>query len=233
MDRSDVVRGINRTWETAERLDIAETFGNAGPLPVKDEFRDLLFSADTLYVDAYLAGLSMSHYNVLLSDYSYFQFSWEREGYVRYAFYPNPFISGKEEELANFKRLRELVVADMITHEEYLALIADGSVSSGVPMFRYENAPDQRKPFRHPCSHFHIGFHSENRWPLRRVLTPLAFSLMVFKAYYGLPWKAKGDDEQKDVSNVFERMLIEEKANCRLVSIDLFDEIEERTFFFA
>ena len=86
MDRSDVVRGINRTWETAERLDIAETFGNAGPLPVKDEFRDLLFSADTLYVDAYLAGLSMSHYNVLLSDYSYFQFSWEREGYVRYAF---------------------------------------------------------------------------------------------------------------------------------------------------
>ncbi|MCF1440603.1 DUF2290 domain-containing protein [Ralstonia nicotianae] len=232
MDRSDVVRGINRTWEVSELLDVAEVFGNAGPLPVNDEFRDLLFSADTSYMDVYLAGLSMSHYNVLLSDYSYFQFSWEREGYVRYAFYPNPFVSGKEEDLISFKRRRELVVAELITHEEYLSLIADGSLSSGVPMFRYENAPDQRKKFRHPCSHFHIGFHSENRWPLKRILTPLAFSLLVFKAYYGLPWKMRGDDDEEDVSNVFERMLIDERANCRLVSNVLFEEIEERTFFF-
>ncbi|PLZ00962.1 DUF2290 domain-containing protein [Burkholderia sp. WAC0059] len=233
MDRSDVIRGINRTWDTAELLGIAEVFGNSGILPVNEKFRDLLFSSDTLYTDIYLAGLSMSHYNVLLSDYSYFQFSWERESYVRYAFYPNPFISGKEEDLSKFKRLRELVTAEMITHEEYLSLISDNSSSSGVPMFRYENAPDQRRKFRHPCSHFHIGFHSENRWPLNRILTPFAFSLLVFKAYYGFSWKEIGDNDEQDISNVFERMLIEEKTNCRLVSAELFEKIEERSFFFS
>lgn len=233
MERSDVIRGINKTWEAAENLYIAEAFGNGAPISVNEEFRDLLFSAKTSYIDIYLAGLSMSHYNILLSDYSYFQFSWEREGYVRYAFYPNPFTSEKIEDLEKIKHFRELLSAGLINHEEYLSLIAEKSLVSGVPMFRYENAPDQRKKFRHPCSHFHIGFHSDNRWPLRRILTPLAFSLLVFKAYYGTPWKENDEDEDGDVGNAFEKMLIEEKNNCRLVSDRLFDKIEEQTFFFA
>lgn len=122
-----------------------------------------------------MAGLSLSHYNILLTDYSYFQFSWDRENYVRYAYYPNPFISGKDNELESFRRLQELVESGLLQHEEYLTILSERSAMSGIPMLRYENAPDQRKKFAHPCSHFHIGFHSENRWPVRRILTPYAF----------------------------------------------------------
>lgn len=162
-----------------------ESFANAGLLPLNEEFRDLILSSKTTYSSVYVAGLSLSHYNILLTDYSYFQFSWDRENYVRYAYYPNPFISGKDNELESFRRLQELVESGLLQHEEYLTILSERSAMSGIPMLRYENAPDQRKKFAHPCSHFHIGFHSENRWPVRRILTPYAFSLLVFKNYYG------------------------------------------------
>lgn len=190
MNRTDVTRGINKTWEIASKLNLNESFANAGLLPLNEEFRDLILSSKTTYSSVYVAGLSLSHYNILLTDYSYFQFSWDRENYVRYAYYPNPFISGKDNELESFRRLQELVESGLLQHEEYLTILSERSAMSGIPMLRYENAPDQRKKFAHPCSHFHIGFHSENRWPVRRILTPYAFSLLVFKNYYGSFWRA-------------------------------------------
>lgn len=233
MDRSGVQRGIMRTWEFAETLQLAEAFANAAPLPLSVEFRDLIFSGESTYKDIYLCGLRLSHYNILLTDYSFFQFSFESTDNVRYAFYPNPFITGLSDELEVFKRRRDLAAAEMITHEEYLALL-DGDIRvSGVPMFRYENAPGQRKKFAHPCSHFHIGFHSENRWALNRLLTPFAFSMLVFKAYYGNQWISLGARDNSDIENEFEEILIGEKDNCRLISHELFEQIEQRSFHFS
>jgi hypothetical protein len=232
MNRDDVVHGIRKTWETAERLNLAEVYTNPGVLPLNEEFRDLILSSKSSYADVYIKALSLSHYNIILSDYSYFQFSLDRDSYVRYAYYPNPFISG-QEDIDAFKRYQELVESDMISHEDYLSLLSDKKAVGGIPMLRYENAPDQRKKFHHPCSHFHIGFHSDNRWPLKRILTPHAFSLLVFKNYYGNSWKGAGDDEEEDVSNLFERQLIVEKSNCRLVPEEFFEKVEERSFYFT
>jgi hypothetical protein len=98
-------------------------------------------------------------------------------------------------------------------------------------MWRYENFPDQRKRFFHPCSHLHIGFHSDNRWPLKRTLTPLAFAMLVSKQYHGDEWRAFGDDDDPEISNSFERALIREHQNFHLVSDDLFEKIEEQALF--
>lgn len=233
MNRDDITRGIIKTWELAVELDIGESFGNPGILPMNEIFRDLILSSNAVYTRVYEKGLSLSHYNILLSDYAYFQFSLDRESYVRYAYYPNPFISGTDSEIQKFKGLKEMVEAGMLEHEDYLSLLADKSGMGGIPMLRYENAPDQRKKFQHPCSHFHIGFHSENRWPVRRILTPYAFSLLVFKHYYGMPWHEKGSSEDISEGNLFEQRLVEEKTNCRLVGHELFEEIEERSFYFS
>jgi len=157
----------------------------------------------------------------------------EREGYVRYAYYPNPFISGRAEDTTAFLKLKQLVDSELISHEDYLNLLDSKKSLNGKPMLRYENAPEQRTRFFHPCSHFHIGFHSENRWPLKRILTPLAFSMLVFKQYYGENWRGLGDDDDPEVSNVFERGLIKEKTNCNIVSDILFEKIEEQAFFFC
>jgi hypothetical protein len=168
-----------------------------------------------------------------MSDYSFFQFSWSGTDRVRYAYYPNPFIAGRKDELDNFRRRRELVEAGMITHEEYLSLLRDAPVESRVPVIRYENAPDQHNGLRHPCSHFHIGHHSDNRWALNRILTPLAFTLLVLKHYYGAEWSRRGSDERDSHGNVFESRLIEEKKNCRPILGSFFSEAEAKSFFFS
>ena len=233
MNRQRVESGIQKTWKIADALGLAEAFGNPNMLSLNTEFRDVILSPTSTYIDVYLKGMNLSYYNILLEDYSYLQFSMEREGYVRYAYYPNPFISGQSADTAAFLKLKELVDNSFISHEQYLNLLDSKKTLNGKPMLRYENAPDQRTRFFHPCSHFHIGFHSDNRWPLKRTLTPYAFSMLVFKQYYGENWRSFGDDDDEDVSNIFERALIEEKRNCSVVSDSLFEEIEERAFFFC
>ena len=91
-----------------------------------------------------MCGLRLSHYNFLLSDYSFFQFSWSVVDNVRYAYYPNPFIPyGEQDGISRLKRLRELLQAEMITYEEYLSILRDAKADPRAPLFRYENAPDQ------------------------------------------------------------------------------------------
>lgn len=233
MNRQTVQSGINKTWGVADQLGIARAFSNPNLLPLNAEFRDIILSSSSTYIDVYLSAMNLSHHNILLEDYSFFQFSMERESYVRYAYYPNPFISGKASDATNFHKLTELVESEMISHEDYLNLLESKKALNGKPMFRYENAPDQRTRFFHPCSHFHIGFHSENRWPLKRMLTPLAFSMLVFKQYYGEHWRKLGDDEDPEISNIFERALIIEKTQCNVISDSLFEKIEEQAFFFS
>ncbi|MCD5975966.1 DUF2290 domain-containing protein [Pseudomonas quasicaspiana] len=233
MNKDSVRSGIGQVWLVAEKLGIAEVYSNPIPLAVNEEFRNLILSGSASYIDVYNKALGLSHYNILLSDYSFFQFGIEGEDNVRYAFYPNPYSSSENEYVEWFRSRQEMVQAGFLTHEEFLSLLSDKVGIGAVPLLRYENAPAQRTKFHHPCSHFHIGFHSENRWPVRRVLTPEAFALLVFKFYYGAQWRAIGDDEDLDVQNSFDRVLISEKARCYMVSDMLFEAEEERAFFFG
>ncbi len=234
MLRADVQTGVYRSWGLVEELGLGETFSSPVPLGVNEEFRDIALNPDSSFVDVYMAGLKLSHYNFLISDYSYFQFSWQKENYVRFAFYPNPFAAGRpEQSLVAFKRQRDLLAAGLITQEEYLSIIRDAQAEIRIPLIRYENAPDQHKSLRHPCSHLHIGFHSDNRWPVNRLLTPLAFTLNVMKQYYGEIWRLIGSDDKAPAECRFEQLLIDEKQNCRIISDEFFMEIEARSFHFS
>lgn len=234
MNREEVRSGISKVWQYAGALGIGEIFSNPSPLPINVAFRDLILSDSSSYLEVYNKGLELSHYNILLHDYSYFQFSSDGDDNVRYAFYPNPYASNSDEYRNWFSSRQEMVEAGFLTHEEFLSLLADKVGVGSVPLIRYENAPTQRAKFNHPCSHFHIGFHSDNRWAVRRVLSPAAFALLVFKLYYGNCWRAIGDDDEPDeIKNHFERTLIAEKLNCRIVSELLFDRDEEQVFYFS
>jgi hypothetical protein len=228
VNRQSVQSGIHRAWDVINSAGLAETFSNPAPLPVSEEFRKLVLS-DASYITVYLAGLRLSHYNFLLADYSYFQFSVSNDDHVRYAYLPNPFA----HNIADFKRRQELVDAGMVTQEEYLGMLADTRGDYRIPIIRYENAPDQHKGLNHPCSHFHIGHHSENRWPIRRLLTPFAFVLLIIKQYYGDAWRETGDDESDAFGNKFENDLVRERSVCRVIGTELFTEAEERSFHFS
>lgn len=231
MDRNTVSNGINKSWAVLEGLGLHETFSNAGPLEVNSEFRDLVLSENSTYVEIFLAGLRLSHYNFLLTDYAYFQFSWAPNDNVRYAYYPNPYATGRSAGAFDFRRRRTLVEQGAITQEDYLAMLRDADAELRVPLIRYENAPSQYKGLKHPCSHLHIGHHGDNRWPLNRVLTPLAFTLWILKQYYGSEWAEFGDDDTDSFGNTFESKLVTEKMECRLVGPEYFTEVEARSFF--
>jgi hypothetical protein len=229
MDRRDIQNGIFRSWQFVESMDLGETFASGAPLEVRPEFRDLVLRSETDYVTIYLAGMNWSFYNFVLFDFSFFQFSWSSDQSVRYAYYPNPF-SSKVEDL---KRRKELVEAGMITEEENLVILREEGIDPRTPLIRYEYAPEQYKELLHPCSHFHIGHHDDNRWALNRILSPLAFTLLILKHYYGPTWKESGTDESDPNGNKYETGLIEAKVECRLIGDDRFSAIEARSFFFS
>ena len=229
MERREVQNSIYRSWQIVDLMELGETFSNGAPLDVNEDFRDLVLSDESSYITVYLAGLNLSHYNFLLSDYSYFQFSWFSPDGVRYAYYPNPF----EGTAADFKRRRELVESGLITQDEHLAILRDAGLDPRVPLLRYEHAPKQYNGLHHPCSHFHIGHHADNRWALNRLLTPCAFALLILKHYYGSVWRDLGRDDAGECGNNLEAKLIEEKTRCPPIRDALFSAIETRSFFFS
>src|SRR5437660_297939 len=114
MERGDVQRGIIRSWAITNFLELGETISSPAPIQVNDEFRDLLLNKESDYVSIYSAGLGLSHYNFLLTDYSFFQFSWFSLNHVRYAYFPNPFTnSSGEEELLEMVQWRDQVRAEL------------------------------------------------------------------------------------------------------------------------
>lgn len=231
MNRHDVENGIHRSWSFLEALALAESFSNPGILPINEEFRDISLDISTKYTSLYLTGLRLSHYNVLLSDHSFLQFGGEDGSNLRYAYYPNPFAS-PGEGIAKFKKIRELFDADLITLEQYHALLNDAQPELRVPLMRYENAPSQWRALKHPCSHFHIGHHSDNRWALKRILTPLAFTMIIAKQYYPDEWTLADGIDENNFENSLEGKLIAERQNCQIIGDDLFTDPEERSFHF-
>lgn len=232
MNRSDVENGIQRSWATLGELSLAESFSSGAPIVADGNFVTLALSDDTKYTKLYMYGLSASQYNILLSDYSYLQFGWSDGDNVRYAYYPNPFVGGVSDT-KEFRRLRKLLEEGLITADEHSSLLRERQIESRIPLLRYENAPGQWRELRHPCSHFHIGHHAENRWAANRVLTPLAFTLLVCKQYYSEEWFAFGDDESIDFGNRFEAALVQERQHCRSIGDDYFTANEARSFHFA
>ena len=231
MERREVQKGIRESWAAVVDLKVAETISSAAPLPVNEEFRGLLLSEQVQYTELYLAGLNLQHFNILLTDFSFFQYGFYRDDHVRYAYYPNPFIEAAFTT-ENISRLRELMEAELITNEEFLALINDQRSHNRAAPIRYENAPRDRKPFSHPCSHFHIGHGAGGRWALSRYLTPLAFTLLVLKHYYVAQW-IDGESSEEESGNVFETRLIRARADCEEVDETLFSGLEKKCFHFS
>jgi hypothetical protein len=230
MERREIQKGIRDSWSAVVELKLGETISSAAPLPVSDLFRDLLFSQDVQYNELYLTGLKLQHFNILLTDFSFFQYSIISDDHVRFAFYPNPFLDVTESDL-NIERLRDLLEAEMITHEEFLALVNEHRSDNRAAPIRYENAPRDRRAFSHPASHFHIGHGNGGRWAVARNLTPLAFTLLVLKHYYPADWA--GADDQSEAGNAFDERLIRARANCLEVTDALFSPLERRCFHFS
>ncbi|QRM55107.1 DUF2290 domain-containing protein [Sinorhizobium sp. BG8] len=180
------IRAIHAFFESEEFL---EHTVYLVALPRSEDFnKTSLTSRD--YGVVYEKGLSLSHYNFILKDLAYFQFSHDSGGDWALAYYPNPRVSGSPDALAEFNELKDALERDEINDEEYSSLISSLNVGNYIPRVRFEYSESQYKRVRHPGAHFHIGMSGDDRWASSRKLSPRSFGMLIAKHYYpDLWWK--------------------------------------------
>jgi hypothetical protein len=232
MRNDDVRRGIGRSWRLASQIDLMLDVSSELPLLPSDEFRSFALDQNRRYEEVYLCGLRNKDYNFSLVDYSFFQFGISRENHVRYAYYPNPFLGSSPEKVKQLNDYFDAVEDGTMSFEDYLAEISIIKSSNHSPLVRYENAPDEYVQWKHPTSHFHLGDNTNNRWPLGRSLTPLAFSLIIFKQFYSEAWHDRGEIHFDGSTKSLDQRLCDEKLNCRIVPDSLLSKDEKLQFVF-
>lgn len=122
-------------------------------------------------------------FNVMLNDGAFFQFTeFGEDKELRLAYHPSPY--QYVEYAGHEKAALSLLESEDITLEEYEQLLIEEIFTYDIPPIRYDLSFSQYKEQTHPTAHMHVGFFSENRWPVRRVLNPFTFVLFILKTYY-------------------------------------------------
>lgn len=231
MNRADLVPYIHKSWMYAKALRIDELFSGPTALEASEAFKALAVSPDVTYEELYLAGMHEGQYNILLRDFSFFQFGVGGVDGVRFAYYPNPFLGAAPDALGELKEMHEYVTEGIIDMDEFLHRVAEIRRPQHPPLVRYEYSKRQYVETTHPCSHLHVGFHGDNRWPVRRYLTAGAFTLLIFRLFYLDLWMRadtiKSGDKQLALDAVFETA----RAESRMLYEDEFSKAEGQRFY--
>ncbi len=213
MNERDFINSIKKAAKHFTDLEIVLSLSSYYSFNPSDEFRRISLSPDSEYGDVFLEGLRQSQYNFILNNRSFFQFSRVADDDYRLAYYPNPFLSGGNS------LIDKLILDDTdelsFEFEEFSDLLEESPFNSRIPVIRYEYCIKQYNKLRHPTSHFHIGFHTENRWPSPIIFTPYMFSLHISKMYHLEEWLSVGDNANNlRYLNEFDELMCKEKVNC-------------------
>jgi hypothetical protein len=232
MDEREFTREINSAWTLLkDTLSIGRTIISGRSLEVDAAFRDASLDQDSSYEQIFRTGLQRSNYNILLSDYAYFQFRRTDDHSWRLGYYPNPWLSGASQAERDLEHWEMLEDAGGLTYEETSELIAAMPLRGTIPPIRFEYALAQYKELVHPAAHFHIGLHSENRWPSAISIGPKAFVMTVAKLYYIQAWEKCSIPHGAAIANCIEEQLLAVLGNVRFVHS--FSDRENRSFHFG
>ncbi len=230
MNKADLASHIRKSWLYAKALQVDELFSGPTALDASDAFKALAISPDASYEELYLAGLRDSQYNILLRDLLFFQFGTGSVDGVRFAYYPNPFLGAATDALAELKDMQEYVAEGIIDMDEFLHRVSEIRRPQHPPLIRYEYSKRQYVEATHPCSHMHVGFHRENRWPVRRYLTAHAFALLIFRLFYLDFWMRADTIKSGENELTLDAVLKVARAECRMLYQDEFSNEEGDRF---
>ncbi|MFS1979223.1 DUF2290 domain-containing protein [Vibrio lentus] len=216
---SEFNRSIVKVIELADKLELLFQAGAAASLNVSYEVKKTTRKA-TSYTEVYDVIAGQQEFNIMLSDRSMFQFTETKQNEeLRLVYYPNPYQFVEYQSIR--KEALELLDSKEFTEVEYEQYISEADFSCDVPVIRYDLSVDQHCEYYHPAAHFHIGFYAENRWPVDRVLTPLAFFLKILANYYPSTWKSQEDLTLVPKVNTLDLQYRNElKNNCGVISIN-------------
>ena len=190
MTRSEFAKNLRSLCSVLSSLGVLQQVYNTSPLNPSNEFRSYALSATARYPELFRIGLRNRDYNILLNDYSYFQFAHSGEDAtlkIRSAFYVNPFVPIDWAEFEN-------LVAEL-GYEDVFQLLDEQGENSKAIVVRYDVAIGDYVNLRHPASHFHFGLHEESRWAVDKILTPLTFGLLIVKLFYLERWSDDLDEK--------------------------------------
>jgi hypothetical protein len=233
MGKDDLVPQIRKAWQFAKALKIDELFSGPTALEASDTFKAMAANPNVSYEELYLAGSRESQYNILLKDFSFFQFGAGSADGVRFAYYPNPFLGAAPDAVAELQEMQDYVAEGIIDMDEFLHQISEIRRPQHPPLVRYEYSKQQYVEATHPCSHLHLGFHGENRWPVRRHLTAQAFALLIFRLFYLEFWMSAESIRSGDKELTMDAVLHDARTECRMLYEDEFSNAESQRFHLA
>ena len=184
---ADFDASIRQAIADVDAFGLLEAGANRSALRRSEEFNKLALSSKA-YVEIYEKGLTLSHYNILLKDLAFFQFSYKTPEEWALAFYPNPRLTGSVDALAMYQELCEERDRGEWDDEDFASLAQDMPAHIYVPRIRFEYSRRQYEPIKHPGAHFHIGMSGEDRWASSRKISPRTFSLLIIRYYYPAVW---------------------------------------------
>lgn len=150
------------------------------------------------------------------SNYRYFMVPFESlslDGFFE-SFFPDP----------EYKEDPDLFSA---VYTEYLQYIESSSVRKPVTPVRFDIDYHEERycPISHPACHIHIGLENESRIPVKRELSPLAFSAFIVRTFYPKVWKEYIESGQHV------KKLPMFKDNLAIVGRDNWEDIEEQLLY--
>jgi hypothetical protein len=205
MTQSEFMRSIRTVAKLLNAGGMLQQTYKTSSLEPSEEFISVARSVNPNYKHLYRVGLRNRDYNFLLADFAFLQFFRRQDGeelLMRFAYYANPFIVTPFEEFAE--------TYDGADYEEYLQLLEESGDRDDALVIRYEVATRDYIELRHPTAHFHVGLH-EGRWPVDKVLSPVAFTMFITKLFYAAYWTSDADEQ-----------LAQEKQSCKLLEDELF-----------
>jgi hypothetical protein len=150
------------------------------------------------HTDIFAIAIENKDYEILLTDDSVFQFSFEKDA-LRYAFIQNPnlFVSKEDylgaiytpEDLLQFSDEEIQGLLSSIKDEEYEQYFNEQDINLKSNIIRYDLDAKGYSPLVHAYSHVHFGLNENLRIPCSKILTPLKFSILAVKNTYYTEWK--------------------------------------------
>ncbi|MBX7534512.1 DUF2290 domain-containing protein [Qipengyuania sp. GH1] len=225
--------GISRSWEYLSRSEVGQAFAQPVSFSANAEFRAKSRDTDVPYEELYLLGLRDVQYNMILNDFSFFQFSQDSENEYRFAYYPNPYLGSDEAAVSSIKELHEYVSEGVLDYEDYLRSISEVSVTRYPPMIRYEFSASQYDSEWHPASHLHIGIFADWRWGIAKFLNPKLFTLTVLRHLYPNAWRECQGIPSGDRRVTLDEELTTVKGQCGAVPLDFYSNNERNRLHFT
>jgi hypothetical protein len=233
MTRAQFKGYVRAASATLTELGLLQFISELGSLSVGGDFKASARDPAIAYEKLYLLGLSNQEYNFILNDYAYYQFYADGESgeELRYAYYPCPYDISIVESVV----LQEDVMAGVIDLEAVDQILSEADLSHRAPTVRFDVSFQQYVECAHACAHFHIGHQVQDRWACNQVLTPLAFALIVTRAYYGESWFAGGVriGGSQGYKNGYDLRVVNALAECAPLGEGRFTPLERRILHFG